>query len=298
MLAKTYLSLYVTNKLASGILYKTKNKGRSLELIEAKVAEKQEDLLDYLKESYSLKNCHVSAVYTYCTSFNRLLTFPNMSINQLKEAVYWEIKPFLDGYSPIHTDYGVVGELPGEPQLLQVYVSGLEIDFIAGKLMEMTKRGLIPRSIKNKWSILFSLWQQLLKRKDFQPNSSILLYLDGDEMGELLICDQQQGYTVRQISVIQPKENLLEELKFIIKFLQGKSTEKLTKILTLGGAKNSILEQVNAELDMSWDKISIATLISEFQWQNSSKLIGLEGEEDHQALIGSLGLIINEVNYG
>ncbi len=298
MLSKTYLSLYVTNKLASGILYKTKNKGRSLELIEAKVAEKQEDLLDHLKESCSLKNCHVSAVYTYCTSFNRLIAVPDMTMSQLKEAVYWETKPFLEGYKSVHTDYRVIYELAGEPRILQVYVAGLEEDFIASKLLTMTQRGLIPRSIKNKWSILFSLWQQLLKRKDFQPNSSILLYLDGDEMGELLICDQQQGYTVRQISVIQPKENLLEELKFIIKFLQGKSTEKLTKILAFGGAKNSILEQVSAELDMTWEQISIASLISEFQWQNSSKLIGLEGEEDHQALIGSLGLIINEVNYG
>jgi|GEM_PF-6011748 len=231
---------------------------------------------------------------------NRLVTMPIISNHELREAVYWEIKPFWTlGMEELFFDYVVLQQDKGG-QTQQVYIAALAkkqaIDFVHF----LKGVGLIPWRIESKWMVLLRLWGLMADeswRKDEKVGLTCL-FLAAKGSGQFVVNDSQQGFVVRQV-LFQNQvevEKLIQEYSQISFYLQGKYQKKLTRIKIIGNIDQLFLNHLANE-GIEATVIDGSSLLNHslLEWEKGEYITKLD-KESSANLAFAFGLILGEVS--
>jgi Tfp pilus assembly PilM family ATPase len=266
MLEKSLVGIYLSDEAITGVcVKKDKKQGKwrykmefhhplSPGLVTNGQIARPEELPATIKpilSQYKLAGTRVNFLADTSSVINRLVTMPIISDCELKEAVYWEIKPFLTyDIEEIFFDY-VVLQQNKEEQLQQVYIAALAKKQAIDYVHFLKEVGLTPWRIESKWMVLFRLWGLMEDEtwKNNQQDGLTCLFLVAKGTGQFVVRDSQQGFAVRQV-LFQDQaevEKIIQEYSQISFYLQGKYQKKLKEIKVIGNIDHFFLNHLANE---------------------------------------------------
>jgi Tfp pilus assembly PilM family ATPase len=316
LLEKSLAGVYLTDRAITGTLVeKEKKLGRWRYkghfhhplppdlVVNGQIARREElqAIVRPILNRHKLAGKRVNFLADTAAIINRLVTMPIISRHgQLKEAVYWEIKPFLP-YDPaeIYFDYTVL-QRNNKDRLQQVYIAALAKKQAIEYVHFLQGVGLTPWRIESKWMVLFRLWQLMNDEKGNNSRHEGLacLLLAAKDAGQFIVRDAQQGFAVRQVLF----RGGMEAEKFILEFnqisyyLQGKYQQKLIEVKVIGQIASQFLDHLANE-GIAATVVNPASFHSAAPFISAMEADQTKFHEDSLAdLALAFGLVLGEVS--
>ncbi|MDW7673695.1 MAG: pilus assembly protein PilM [Bacillota bacterium] len=202
-------------------------------------------LLTPLVIRYKLKGVKASIAISSNQVINRIIAIPKMTEAELKEAIFWEIKPFLSqAHSSMSVDYTLLHQFQAEEKGNQVYIAAAPKEIVMDYIELLKKIKLTPWRVGTNWIVLLGLAAR--PHLITKTNAEYMLFVDLSGNCFLIAKDAISGFTVRHFKLVNEEKLLAEELQYIINQLDKKYSSNSEKIHYIGEPSEILTKQLAA----------------------------------------------------
>lgn len=212
-------------------------------MVEQGEIKKEPELIELIKETLKerkIKSKRVIASFPDSKVFIRVVQIPQMSEEELKEAIQWETEQHLPlSIDQVYLDYQILLENPAvEKGQIGVLICASPKESVDSFINLFKKIGLIPFVLEPTSQAVV---RSLIKKEEIKDKAILIINLK-EEKASLIICDFETIQNVFSVSLSSKniQDSLLEGIKNSLDFYKGhfEKAHSISKAIVCGERKD------------------------------------------------------------